>query len=64
MVREGMSVCEDRVRGITLQSYDTRMVECPTAKHTNDVCSSKCCEFWQVYSSVHFIITTSHYQFT
>ena len=57
VVREGMSVCEDRVIGSTLQSDGTRIVECPTT-------SSECCEFRQVYSSVHFIITTSHYQFT
>ena len=50
MVREGMSVGEDGVRGNTLQSDVTRIVECPTAKHTNDVCSSECCEFRQVYS--------------
>ena len=64
VVREGMSIGEERVMGNTLQSDDTRMVECPTAKHTNDVCSSECSEFRQVYSSVHFIITTSHYQYT
>ena len=27
VVREGMSVCEDRVRGSTLQSDDTRIAE-------------------------------------
>ena len=58
VVREGMSVCEDRVTGSTLQSDDTRIVECITTS------SSECCEFRQVYSSLHFIITTSHYQFT
>ena len=31
VVREGISVCEDRVIGSTLQSYDTRIVECKTA---------------------------------
>ena len=30
VVREGMSVCEDRMIGNTLQSDDTRMVECVT----------------------------------
>ena len=57
VVREGMSVCEDRVTGSTLQSDDTRIVECRTATS-----SSECCEFRQVYSSLHFIITTSHDQ--
>ena len=30
VVREGMSVCEGRVMGNTLQSDDTRIVECVT----------------------------------
>ena len=30
VVREGMSVCEDRVIGHTLQSDGTRMLECKT----------------------------------
>ena len=30
VVREGMSVCEDRVIGNTLQSDDTRIAECVT----------------------------------
>ena len=30
VVREGMSVCEDRMIGNTLQSDGTRIVECPT----------------------------------
>ena len=30
IVREGMSVCEDRVIGITLQSDATRKAECKT----------------------------------
>ena len=30
VVREGMSVCEDRVRGNTLQSDGTRIAECIT----------------------------------
>ena len=59
VVREGMSVGEDRVRGITLQSDDTRIAECITATS-----SSECCEFRQVYSSLHFITTTSHDQFS
>ena len=59
MVREGMSVCEDRVIGKTLQGDGTRIEECPTA-----INSSECSEFRQVYSSSHFISTTSHYQFT
>ena len=57
VVREGMSVCEGRVNGSTLQGDDTRLVECITATS-----SSECCEFRQVYSSVQFIITTSHDQ--
>ena len=59
VVREGMSVCEDGVIGNTLQSDDTRRVECVTVTF-----SSECCEFRQVYSSLHFIILTSHDQFT
>ena len=59
VVREGMSVCEGRVIGNTLQSDGTRMPECITV-----FSSSECCEFRQVYSSLHFIITTSHDQFT
>ena len=30
MVRESMSVCEDRVIGNTLQSDDARILECVT----------------------------------
>ena len=60
MVREGMSVCEDRVIANTLQSDDARILECTTATPF----SSECCEFRQVYSSVHLIIITSHYQFS
>ena len=60
VVREGMSVCEGRVMGNTLQSDDTRIAECPTVIPF----SSKCCEFRQIYSSLLFIITTSHDQFT
>ena len=58
VVREGMSACEDKVIGNTLQSDDSRIAECITATS-----SSECCEFRQVYSSLHFIIITSHYQF-
>ena len=60
VVREGMSVCEDRVIGNTLQSDDTRIEECSTVI----LFSSECCEFRQVYSSSNFIITTSHDQLT
>ena len=59
VVREGMSVCKDRVIGNTLQSDGTRIAEC-----TTDSYSSECCEFRQVYSSLHFITATSHYQFS
>ena len=44
VVREGMSVGEDRVMANTLQSDGTRIVECATA-----INSSECCEFRQVY---------------
>ena len=60
VVREGMSVGEDEVIGNTLQSDGTRIAECETVIPF----SSEGCESGQVYSSVHFIITTSHYQFT
>ena len=60
MVREGMSVGEGRVIGNTLQSDGTRIEECIT----DPSFSSECCEFRQVYSSLHFIIITSHDQFT
>ena len=60
VVREGMSVCEDRVIGKTLQSDDTRIVECVTVV----TFSSECSEFRQIYSSLHFIISTSHNQFS
>ena len=46
VVREGMSVDEDRVIGNTLQSDDTRRVECVTIV----TFSSECCKFGQVYS--------------
>ena len=60
VVREGMSVCEDRVIRNTLQSDVTRIAECKTVISF----SSECREFRQVYSSVHLIIITSHDQFT
>ena len=60
VVREGMSACEDRVIGNTLQSDGTRIEECATVIPF----SSEWSEFRQVYSSVHFIITTSHDQFS
>ena len=60
VVREGMSVCEDRVIGNTLQSDGTRIAECTTVIPF----SSEGCEFRQVYASVHFIIITSHDQFS
>ena len=60
VVREGMSDCDKRVIGDTLQSDDTRMTECVTVPSF----SSEFSEFRQVYSSLHSIITTSHYQFT
>ena len=59
MVREGMSVCEDGMIGNTLQNDGTRIAECGTVPF-----SSESSEFRQVYSLVHFIIITSHYQFT
>ena len=55
-----MSASEDGVIGNTLQSDDTRIVECTTVFSI----SSECSEFRQVYSSFHFIITTSHDQFS
>ena len=45
--------------GSTLQSDDTRIAECITL-----FISSDCCEYRQIYSSLLFIITTSHDQFT
>ena len=60
-VREGMSACEERVMRSTLQSDDTRILECVTVIPFS---SRECSEFRQVFSSVHVINTTSHYQFT
>ena len=59
VMREGMSVGENGVIRGTLHSDGTRIAECTTVSF-----SSECCEFRQVYSSFHSIITTSHYQFT
>ena len=59
VVREGMSVCEDGTIGNTLQNDGTRKAEGATVMISSDFC-----EFRQVYSSLHSIITTSHYQFT
>ena len=58
VVREGMSVGEDRVIENTLQSDGARIVE-----YTTPI-SSECCEFRQVYSSSQFVNLTSHDQFT
>ena len=57
-----MSVCEDRVQRNTLQSDGTRILECVTAQESMYECNeySECCELRQVYSSLHFLITTSH----
>ena len=55
-----MSVCEDRVIGNTLQSDGTRIEEYTAVISF----SSECSEFRQVYSSLHFIIITSHDHFT
>ena len=55
-----MSVGEKRVIGSTLQSDETRIFECTTVFSFN----SERCEFRQVYLSVHFIVTTSHPQYT
>ena len=60
VMREGISVSKDGVNGNTLQNDRTRIAECTTVFPF----SSKCCEFRQVYSLVHFIIITSHYQFS
>ena len=59
LVREGMSVYEDRVIGMTLQSDGTRMLERTTVLNTSEYA-----ECGQVYSFIHFLITTSHYQLT
>ena len=60
MVREGMSVCECRGIRSTLQSDGTRIEECVTVTPF----SSEGSEFRQVYSSLRFIIITSHDQFS
>ena len=58
-MREGMSVDEDGVIGDTLKNDRTRILECTTVFNT-----SEGCEFGQVYLSLHFIIITSHDQFS
>ena len=63
MVREGMSVGEDRVIGSTLQSNGTRAIECATVFPFSSECC-ECSEFRQVYSSLHFFIITSQDQFS
>ena len=55
-----MSVCECRRIRSTLQSDGTRILEYSIVIRVN----SDFCEFRQVYSSVHLIITTSHDQFS
>ena len=55
-----MSVCEDGVIGNTLQNDRMRIVECTTVFSF----SSECSEFRQVYSSLHYVKSTSHDQFT
>ena len=57
METEGMSVCEGEVIETTLQSDGARKEECVTGINSNE-----CSEFGQVYSSVHSILPTSHYQ--
>ena len=47
---------EDRAVGITLQSDGTNILECATLPK-----SSEYREFWQIYSSLHFIMFTPHY---
>ena len=54
-----MSVDEDGMIGSTLQSDGTRIAESITLFINRD-----CCELRQVYSSLHFIIITSHDQFS
>ena len=54
-----MSVDEDGMIGSTLQSDGTRIAESITLFINRD-----CCEFRQIYSSLHFIIITSHDQFS
>ena len=59
VVREGMSAGESRMISNTLQNNGMRIAECETI-----LISSERSEFRQVYPSLHFIITTSHNQFT
>ena len=56
-----MSVGEDALMRSTLQSNGMRIVECTIVF---PFFSCECRQFGQVYSSLHFIITTSHDQFT
>ena len=60
MVMEGKSSCDLKTEEPTLQCDVMRIKECTTVLSI----SSECCELRQVYSLVHFIITTSHDQFT
>lgn len=57
MEREGISVCEGEVIYTTLQSDGARKEECVAR-----INSSECSEFGQVYSLVHSVLSTSHYQ--
>ena len=59
MLREGMPASEKRVIGTAFQSDVMRIAEGNTVSNGGERC-----EFRQVYSSLHFITTTSHYQFT
>lgn len=60
VVREGMSVNEDRKNGTTLQGDGTRTEECAA-----EYCfGSERGEFGQVYSSAQCCETTSHDQLT
>ena len=60
MVMEGKSNSDLKTEEPTLKGDVIRIKECTTVLSI----SSECCEFWQVYCSVHFIISTSHDQFT
>lgn len=57
MEREGISVCEGEVIDTTLQSDGARKEERVTGVNSNE-----CSEFRQVYSLVHSVLSTSHYQ--
>ena len=60
MVMEGKSSCNLRTEEPTFKGDLMRIKECTTVI----LFSCECSELGQVYSLVHFIITTSHYQFT